>query len=705
MPQRHMRFRRFGRSLHLSIKSADELQHILQLDKALWVATSAPLNMLGADATLLSLIDIDSDGRITCDDMRTAISWLLQLLQNHQPVTDKKLTLTIADINTSHPDGRTILEAVRRILIRAGRPDEQTVSLDEVRQIKQQVTQTPVSEGGIALPEAADDEKVRQFLKAVLDTVGGTAHPGGKQGVTRQHITGFLQEARSYLDWAAKADLPAPETPTAIMPLAEQTPAAMAAWMAIRDQLEKYYAQSRAAAFDPRVTAQVKPPAAQLEQTDFENSEAIADLLKRSPLTDLRTDGILDLAAPLNPWYRQRLEEFRTKVAEPILERNVSQLSEDDYRRIAAALAPHEAWLESKAGPAVEPLGRDALRMFLRPEYAEAAESLLAESAATAFALDTIRLTEKLILYQAHMIDLANNFVSFPHLYQPASRAMFEMGTLIMDGRRFNFAVRVDSRPQHIELSKTSNMYVMYLEVAANPPYEVAIPVTSGDKGNLAVGKRGIFLDITGREFDARTLQIIENPISLAEAIWAPFQRLGRLLTGKIESMTTEAEKKLDVAGTTAFAQVEGTAPQQAAAAEPAPPQAQRAAISGNLLMGGGIAVAALGSATAFITRTLAGLNWWIILAGLGGAILAVMLPTSIVALVKLRRRDLSAILEGSGWAINARMRLSRTQRLYFTRRPKYPPGSLGTHRLGRWILLALLLGAAVATAILLLQR
>ena len=125
--------------------------------------------------------------------------------------------------------------------------------------------------------------------------------------------------------------------------------------------------------------------------------------------------------------------------------------------------------------------------------------------------------------------------------------------------------------------------------------------------------------------------------------------------------------------------------------------------MAGGLLMGGGVAVAALGSALAYITKTLAGLNYSTIIIGVVVAVLAVMLPISIVAVVKLRRRDLSAILEGSGWAINARMRLSRRQRRFFTERPRYPGGARGIRR-RRWILVvvAAVLALAIAAALIL---
>ena len=69
---------------------------------------------------------------------------------------------------------------------------------------------------------------------------------------------------------------------------------------------------------------------------------------------------------------------------------------------------------------------------------------------------------------------------------------------------------------------------------------------------------------------------------------------------------------------------------------------------------------------------------------GLLAAVLAVMLPATIVAYIKLSKRDLSAILEGSGWGINARMRLTRFQSYTFTHQPAYPPGSKGVRR-RRW--------------------
>ena len=114
------------------------------------------------------------------------------------------------------------------------------------------------------------------------------------------------------------------------------------------------------------------------------------------------------------------------------------------------------------------------------------------------------------------------------------------------------------------------------------------------------------------------------------------------------------------------------------------------------MLLGGGLAIAALGSALAYMSNKLAE-NPWAILVGVLVAVLLVMIPISLVAFIKLRRRELSAILEGSGWAINARMRLTRKQGRSFTERPSYPKGAKGVHPM-RW---GLLIAVVVVLAVL----
>ena len=688
MAARTITFKRYGRSYHLSIKSAGDLENVLKLDEALWMATSAPIASMICDLTFLRLVDSDGDGRITCVDVREAIRWLLGHLCDRSGIEQRSTTLKLDHVPPASGDGQRIRDTSARMLSRLRTPGAGEISLEQVRGIKAQVESTPISEAGVVIPAATGDAEVRQFISDVIATTGGTPHPSGAMGVNQALIDRFLMEARAHLLWLGRGEIPPDRPATDVMPLGAATPAAFALLSSLRGKVEQYFAQCEAVALDERLAQQIGPRDAELQALDFADPAVIRAVLEKAPLARPRADRALAFEDRLNPRYADALRRLRTDVVEPVLGRLVPAMSRGDWLHLLRAFAPHDAWLQAKPQTPVTQLPPGQLKAYIDGPYAAAVASLIAESTKTAFALDNIRLVEKLILYQAYLLLLCNNFVSFPDLYDPKRRAMFEAGTLIMDGRRFNLAVRVDNRAQHCEVAKSSNMYVLYVEITpkqGGQRYEVAVPATTGGRGNLVVGKRGIFQDIEDRECDARTVQIIESPISMLEALISPFQRLGRAMTSRIESLTSEAEKKLETAGAATVTTISTKAPVLAAPAPAAPTPALPAAArtaplqkqsAMNAFMGGSIAVAALGSAFAFITSQLASLKWYSIVGGIGGALLAVTVPTVLVAFIKLRRRDLSAILEGSGWAINARMRLTRAQRRAFTRRPRRPKGS-----------------------------
>lgn len=59
------------------------------------------------------------------------------------------------------------------------------------------------------------------------------------------------------------------------------------------------------------------------------------------------------------------------------------------------------------------------------------------------------------------------------------------------------------------------------------------------------------------------------------------------------------------------------------------------------------------------------------------GIFLLVTLAVNMVtAARRLRRRDLSALLQASGWAMNGKMRLIPSMARLFTRKAVFPPGS-----------------------------
>ena len=692
----NMTFRKFGRTYHLRIRSAADLRQVLDLSETHWVAVSAPIDTIHCDSVLLELLDSDRDGRIRPSDLKKAIRWTLEVLRDTDELSRASTDLRIEAINGDGEDGQRILAAVEKILRRFAGEEPDRITLAQVREIKRQEEVQAISGAGAVLSDAARDDEVASFIEDIVATVGGVSHPGGGTGIAQENLDRFLSEARAFLSWREHGRVAGNRTSN-VMPFAQDTPAMFAAFLSIRGKVDQYFAQCRAVSLDPALAQRFGSSPEQLSQMDLNDPAIIQDVLEQAPLAPPHPQHEIDLDATVNPAYSESLARLREAVLEPILGTAVSSLTENAWQRVKEAFAAHEDWVGSKLGDVVEPLGEDKLRDYLDGHHVEKVGALIEKVREAAIVLDDIRLVEKLILFQANLITFANNYVSFPDLYEQGRRALFDCGDLVMDGRRFNLAVRLTDRTEHARIAKTSNIHVLYVEITGPEvePYEVAIAVTSGGRGNLFVGKRGVFRDVNALELDARIVHVIENPISLSEAIVAPFRRLGTAAAGKIESITTAAEGRLDEAGSAAVVS------KQRVEEHPPPSQAaqqSKAGGMGSTLAGGGIAVAALGSSLAFVTKTLAGLSIPTILAGLGGALLAVIVPMLIIAFVKLRRRDLSAILEGSGWAINARMRLTRAQSRHFTERPPFPEGVRGTRRTRAvaWVIgVALAAGAA----------
>jgi hypothetical protein len=131
-----------------------------------------------------------------------------------------------------------------------------------------------------------------------------------------------------------------------------------------------------------------------------------------------------------------------------------------------------------------------------------------------------------------------------------------------------------------------------------------------------------------------------------------PFIRISRAFFSRLEEFSSKAEERL-------FRKQ-----------EKAKDNKKKDVSSGGLLAGGGVAVAALGSSFAFVTKTLAGLSVKTIVLALSVVSVLIAVPAGISAYYRLSRRDLSTILEGSGWGMNTRMKLTRQQADWFTYRP-----------------------------------
>ncbi|MDF3131174.1 hypothetical protein P0Y35_18335 [Kiritimatiellaeota bacterium B1221] len=659
-----MNFKRYGTSYHPILKTADDLKASLALDESLWVATSAPIHAFRMDKDFLHYLDSDADLRVKCGELEEAVLWMFLLLRDASGVNHASTTLHQDHLNPEHPEAQNLRDLLKQIS-----PDKKEVSLQEIRQWRKRLEDKPVSENGVVLPDAAQTDETKAFLHDLLSVLDGTDHPSGKKGATREVLDRFQTLATARLSWLDRLDESDELDRSLIQPLGDDTAEAHAIYLNVKPAIEHYFRLCDAVNLDPASKTRSWPglPA----DLNWENAEAVDAALRNAPLAAPNPERILKFNKELNPAWARDLHDFRQKVIIPLLDKTDEVMNPQIWADICKKMDGYGKWQAEEPGKELAPLSKDRLLEMTPPGLREQILALIDHQKESAINLKEIRQAEKLALYQGLLLEFANNFIAFPHLYNPKKRAGFEMGSLIMDGRRFNLSVQVPDRAAYLKGIDGGTMFIMIVELThtqRKEKFDIAVPATSGQQGNLKVGKHGVFQHVDGSQWFATVVHIADNPISIGEAMLEPFKRLGKAVTQKVESITQSAEKKLEQSGGEVVTQIQ-TAPTASAAAPAAAP-------SGNMLAGGGIAIAALGSSFAFITKIFAELQPVGVLKGLAAAVLAVLIPSSIVAWLRLSKRDLSVLLEGAGWAINSRMRLNATQCRSFTTKPQFPEGS-----------------------------
>jgi hypothetical protein len=347
--------------------------------------------------------------------------------------------------------------------------------------------------------------------------------------------------------------------------------------------------------------------------------------------------------------------------------------------------------------------------------------ALEAEAAPKLAAVDDV---DRLVRYNRWLYVLLNNFVSFADFYASDRPAVFQAGTLYLDGRSCELCIRVDDVAKHSAVATLGKAYLVYCDCVRKAPPDktekmtIVAAVTAGASDSLMVGRNGVLLDRQGRDWDATVVKVIENPIGLREAFWAPYRRMGRMIAEQVEKLAAAREKAVQERSATAIetAAKASQQPPPPAAASGAPPTPAAAPFdigkTVGVLAAIGLAVGALGTAVATIAKTFLDLTWWQMPLAILGVAAVISGPSVILAWLKLRQRVLGPILDGAGWAINGRIKITLGLGRMLTGTAALPPGAVRSledpyqekalvdwRRLGRVALVALVVVALAFAA------
>ena len=259
-------------------------------------------------------------------------------------------------------------------------------------------------------------------------------------------------------------------------------------------------------------------------------------------------------------------------------------------------------------------------------------------------------------------VTLLHNFVSFEDFYAKRDKALlgreangdspwaiFQAGTLVIDQRACNLCLKVNDMAKHNAQAPDSGMYLIYCSCkhhSSGQTMQIVAAMTVGDIRNLKVGKNALFYDRRGRDWEAEVVKIIDNPISIGQAFWSPYRKLGEWVTGIITKSAAEKESK-SFADMTAKLQ---NASAKDKAAAPAPFDIAKFA---GIFAAIGMAVGAIGTFLTSLLNQVVGMKAWALLV-IPALLLIISGPSMILAWMKLRKRNLAPLLNANGWAINA---------------------------------------------------
>jgi hypothetical protein len=642
------KFHRIGGLDQVAIDTAADLAGLQELDPKLWVALSCPVKGLELDERTLALIDTDGDGRIRVSELKAAIAWLTPRLVDPGLVLKPGDTLDLAQLNQATAEGKALHAAARRILAGLGKAGATSISVEEAGKGAQALSGDSRDGDGVLAPGAIAEASLGAVVSDLVACVGGVADRAGKPGVNAATLEAFFKELSAYVAWVDAGQAPS------VLVLGAGTAAAAAAVQAIRAKVEDYFARCRLAAFDPRSAAVMNRSEADYGPLAAKELSAGGTECAGLPLSRVAAFASLTLTGPVNPAWSSALAALRDAAVLPLLGGTTDQLSEGDWERVSAALAPYSAWQASKAGASVEKLGVERARALLASDAKTRLSALLAEDLAAAAEYEAVTSVERLLRYRRDLGSLLRNFVNFFDFYSLDRLAVFQAGTLFLDSRSTELCIRVENAGAHAMTAMMSKVYLAYCDCrrAGGQTMSIAAAFTLGDSDYLFPGRNGVFYDRKGQEWDATITKVVDSPIGIGQAFWSPYKRVIRFVEEQVAKRASEADSAAN-AQLQGAATAAGTAATSGGAALPPKPKFEVGTVAALGVAVGGITAAMGGLLQAFF-----GLGLWMPL-GVLGLVLLISGPSMLIAWMKLRQRNLGPLLEANGWAINGRVKIN----------------------------------------------
>ena len=664
-PKSHSwKFVQNGGLIQAQISTIDDVLNLDKLDPKFWTALACPVSGLEFSEETLTLLDADKNGRVRVPEILSVVEYIKKYFTKPEIIMEKGDSIPLDALgDCDFCAGHSPIESAKSVLSILGKPNATEICYDDVANSDKLFSPFVINGDGVLPADCINEDEIAEIVKDIITCTGGTDDICGVKGINRAQKEDFFAFAKSIKEWRDAAIKDEPK----IFFLKDKTDAAAAAFSKVQDKINDFYLRCSLINYDESAKDILKAQTDKMFLAE-DGSLLPKDKLAELPLATCEAGKSLPLDSTINPAWESEINEFKENVIKPLFDKEIKSLSEVNWRKIEGFFESYLAWYKAMPENPVSILGLDRINEILDSNAESIIDDYLTrEENHPPVALASVEL-KKMILIRRDFVQLLKNFVSFVDFYTPGEKAIFQAGTLFIDGRSCELCFKVLDIAKHGTMAALSQCFLVYCDCikkdSSGEKMQIAALISNGATDNLLVGRNGMFFDRDGNDWDATIVKIIDNPVSIKQAFWSPYKKIMRLIQEKIAKTTSAAETKVF----DSMAKVVDN-PNEAANSVPSK-KTDVGTIAAISVAFTGIATVVGGIMEAFL-----GLGAWIPL-GILGIILLISMPSVLIAWRKLRLRNIAPILDASGWAINGNVRIPTLLGDSLTKLPIYPAKS-----------------------------
>ena len=651
-----------GGLIQVQINTIEDVLNIDKLDPKNWTALACPVKGLEFSEETLSLLDTDKNGRVRIPEIIEGVEYIKKYFAKPEVIMEPGDSIPLDALgHTPFACGHSPVDSAKSVLEILGKADATEISLADICVNEKLFSPGIVNGDGILPAECVKEEYLADIVKKMIETTGGSNDISGVKGVNREQFNSFFEQIQQVKEWredAAKDD-------SKIFFLKENTDSAAAAFVKVRDKINDYYLRCSLLKFD-KDAEEILQKQIESKFVDENGNLLPLEVLANLPLATCQAEKPLPLDNTINPAWQEDINNFKKNVIFPLFKKEIASLSEENWRKLAGLFEPYLNWSKSMPESPISSLGLDKITEILNSDAKEKLSAYLDEEEKhPPIALATIEL-KKMLLFRRDFVELLRNFVSFEKFYALNESAIFQCGTLFIDGRSCDLCFKVLDSAKHGTMAALSQCFLIYCDCTKQETGEkmqIAALISAGNTDNIIIGRNGVFYDRDGIDWDATIVKIIENPVSIRQAFWSPYKKLLRLIQERIAKRAAEAENQVATKMSETINHPSSLTPTD---------KSKKNLFDVGTIAALGVAISGfatvIGSVIGIITQ-----KWYMPFLFIIGLMLIISLPSMILAWLKLRQRNIAPVLDASGWAVNGNVKITTKLGASLTHLPKRP--------------------------------